>query len=231
MAIAHSRSFASHGASCARCLAASLIFGGYVTACAVAPRVPQSPVEASTTYVNIGHTYQSTLKDLTWTHHELSAIARDGDAAGVNSGWEELTNLAVDCSDAQVRCITDDIYVFAVPRSELGLQPYVVRGVRFQVEKCFRGGSDHCSVALVSGTCDRLSELSENDEQHCIPSAYTSPSQQTKYAYVLYFVINENIGVTAFGIAPEPLAGDAERLAIVTQAVLTSGRGLLWRTP
>lgn len=231
MAIAISLSVRCHLARSARFVVALLILCGSAEAPASGVETRESIADKRSTYMNVWHTYQMIREGPHWTMHRLSASSVLGDDVDGDSGWEILTSSAVDCSDDRVTCVTSDFYVFAVPKSGLDQQPFEARGVRFRVEKCIRDSSTRCSVALLSGTCDQFSEVSEDDEVHCLAAQPKLGERSMDVAYVLYFVYNQNVGVTAFGIAPRPLASEAEQLSVVTQAVLASESGLLCCDP
>lgn len=230
MAIALSRCVVRNLTRGALRVAAALASISCVGACAIESQAPESPDATKSTYVDVWHTFQSTVHSYRPTLDDSIRVSEELGGASA-SGWEVDRALAVDCSDTKVRCIADSALALAVPESGLDRQTYEARGVRFKVEKCRRGDPDHCSVALVSGTCDQISDVSPDDAVQCLSNPSMSSAPITDVAFVVYFVYNEGVGVTAFGIAREPLASEADQLAIVTQSVLTSGPGLLCCRP
>jgi hypothetical protein len=103
-------------------------------------------------------------------------------------------------------------------------QTYEKHGVIFYVEECLRGDARRCQVALISGKCGHAPSLRE---MRCLPTPRGGVGSQAVYDYVIYFLYNEDFGITAFGATDHLVATKAGRLAIATQMVLVSPVGLL----
>jgi hypothetical protein len=108
--------------------------------------------------------------------------------------WGDAT--VRDCSDHEFRCLLFDGIAIAVPRK--GLSPsaaYTVAGNRLKVAKCIRGTDAVCQVALVSVECQLDPYMGPDGA--CVTDASKSPKGVR--TDVLYFIYNEDYGVTAFG--------------------------------
>jgi hypothetical protein len=98
-----------------------------------------------------------------------------------------------DCSDPSFRCVTMDGLVLAVPRR--GLIPnsrYVAAGSSLAVIKCMRGTSNVCQVALIETQC-----LFDAYKNQCVLD--TRNSERGVRQRKMYFIYNEDVGVTSFG--------------------------------
>jgi hypothetical protein len=127
-----------------------------------------------------------------------------------------------DCSNTQYRCLYYWARVFAVPRSSR-LSPaskYSVAGAVLKVEDCIRGDNAVCQVALISADCHQISGKDGCEE------VVGGREKSTQPGPVTYFIFNEDIGITAWGVAQEPAQTTDEQLAIATQTVLKGDRGL-----
>jgi hypothetical protein len=127
-----------------------------------------------------------------------------------------------DCSDASFRCIVFGRSAFAVPRQRLSHMPsYVAAGNALKVMQCLRGLKDVCQVALIRVRC-----FVHPVHNHCEPSRDESlPSELLEQ---MYFIYNEDYGVTSFGNAPEELdASSAQMMNWATEYILVGDNGLL----
>jgi hypothetical protein len=111
--------------------------------------------------------------------------------------------------------------VFAIPRERLSPKAeYSVAGALLKVEDCLVGDESVCQVALVSADCQRMSG------EYC----ETVPGGRAKSddpGPILYFIYNEDVGVTAYGVARQPAMTKGERLNISSQMILQGPKGLL----
>lgn len=128
-----------------------------------------------------------------------------------------------DCSDGQYRCIVGLSRVFAVPRARLSpTATYLAGGAVFKVEECLRGNASICQVALISSDCRQVSdEACEEVVGGRARSANPGP--------IIYFIYNEDFGVTAYGSAKAALQTLDERRACAAQMILQGQTGLLAR--
>ncbi len=179
------------------------------------------------TYVDVSRTFTNIIENSIWTSRAISAYEPDVNENVGLAGRESLSSLYADCSDSNFLCARNGIDVFAIPRSRIQTRSYVANGVRFRIEKCIRGNTDHCSVFLISGTCDELSDVLADGEQECRTRSLEPDDQKREVAYVKYFVFNDDYGVTAFGVTSSVRASESDQLSILTQAVLTSNYGIL----
>jgi hypothetical protein len=128
-----------------------------------------------------------------------------------------------DCSTQAYRCIAMGRTALAVPPELTSTSVYTAKGTVFTVENCLRGEEDHCQVALISGDCQSVKPVGGALE--CAPLA----RGQTKGPFatqIVYFIYNEDYGVTSFGIAETKLTGDA-RDAKARDMILQGARGFL----
>jgi|GEM_PF-2671572 len=128
-----------------------------------------------------------------------------------------------DCSDANFRCLALDDQAFAVPRKRLVQNDrYVANGNSFAVVKCIRGYKDICQVALIRAECyyNRI-------KKGCAPTQAERTGNDA--SWLLYFIYNEDFGVTAYGIAPltGQTASPEEMLAIAKSFILVGDNGIL----
>ena len=134
---------------------------------------------------------------------------------------EQLSYAVRDCSDATYRCIVSSHQVYAVPRA--GLSPtavYSAGGALFKVEECLRGDGHRCQVALVSSDCQRTS----NDG--CVQMAAGRSASRDPGPFV-YFIYNEDFGITAFGVVKGPVENRELRRFSAAHMILQGQRGLL----
>jgi hypothetical protein len=134
---------------------------------------------------------------------------------------EEVGHAVHDCSTSQYRCIFVWGRVFAVPRTRLSsMATYLVAGASLKVENCLRGDAAVCQVALISADCELLSG------DGC-KEAIGGQEKSSDSGPILYFVYNEDFGVTAFGVTQHPAKTKEEKLNIASQMILQGVRGLL----
>lgn len=127
-----------------------------------------------------------------------------------------------DCSDAQYRCVFGAYRVFAVPRETLLRNAtYVVAGSTLHVEECFRGAGTTCQVALISSDCQERLALG------VCKAVVGGRSKSNDLGPVLYFIYNEDFGVTAYGSSLDPLPSTEEMRVAASQSILKGNTGLL----
>jgi hypothetical protein len=125
-----------------------------------------------------------------------------------------------DCSNKEFRCLYGAFHVFAVPRSGLGeTSNYSVAGAVFHVDQCLRAIGKRCQVALLSSQC-----LYQFREDACRSDA---ESKQGVPGPVMYFIFNEDFGVTSYGFARGILNSADDRFAVAGKLVLKGDMGLL----
>ena len=136
---------------------------------------------------------------------------------------EEVGRVLHDCSTAQFLCVYYWARVFAVPKGRLSPNTtYSVAGASLTVEDCLRGDTDICQVALISSDCQERSGLDS-----CVP-ATGGREKSRQPGPITYFIFNEDIGVTAWGVTKQVAKSKDERLAIAGQMILQGERGLLF---
>ena len=137
------------------------------------------------------------------------------------------TSTVKSCSDASFRCVAIGTEAFAVPRRHLTpSDKYVAYGNSFSVAKCLRGYGNVCQVALIKAECyyNRI-------KKGCAPTAAERTGDDA--SGLLYFIYNEDFGVTAYGFAPltgEPASTD-EMLAKAKSRLLIGDHGVLEPNP
>jgi hypothetical protein len=142
---------------------------------------------------------------------------------GVTTYDTPPTSTVKSCSDASFRCVAIGLEAFAVPRRHLTpSDKYVAYGSSFSVAKCLRGYDDVCQVALIKAECyyNRI-------KKGCAPTAAERTGDDA--SGILYFIYNEDFGVTAYGFAPltgEPVSTD-EMLAAAKSRLLIGDHGVL----
>jgi hypothetical protein len=94
----------------------------------------------------------------------------------------------------------------------------------FHVEECLRGDTRYCQVALISGMCGHAPSIRE---MRCQPTPRSGVGSRAVYDYIVYFLYNEDFGITAFGATDRVVTTEAGKLAIATQMILMSPAGLL----
>ena len=128
-----------------------------------------------------------------------------------------------DCSTPQFLCITWDDQAFAVPRARLTVtDSYVVAGNRFSVVDCLRGFKGVCQVALIRSVCYYNRVI-----RGCVPTK--AEGTEKTPPWLLYFIFNEDFGVTSFGIsAPsEPVDSSDAALGKAKEYILVGAKGIL----
>ena len=137
--------------------------------------------------------------------------------------FDETTGVRLhDCSDTTYRCLFGSFRVFALPRNRLTPDAtYVVGGSVFKVEECLRGDTRICQAALISSHCQR-----ELGVDACEPVTLDR-ANSGEPGPVVYFIYNEDHGITSYGTAKKsPETRDA-KLAIATQMILQGNVGIL----
>lgn len=137
-----------------------------------------------------------------------------------------LTEVAFDpihfCSNSTYRCIYGAYRVFAVPRTGLtATSAYAVGGAVFRVQHCLRSGDNRCQVALISSDCQQRSA-----EDAC-EQVSGEHSRSSASGPVLYFIYNEDFGVTSYGSAEQPVGTKDVQMTIASGWILKDGKGLL----
>lgn len=159
-----------------------------------------------------------------WTSNEVAPLV-PLPSEGNSRLYEVVGHKVIICSDSRYRCIESWGRTLAVPRALLRLrQKYKKRGVLFQVEECLRGSARRCQVALISGICGHTQSVRET---RCLTKPLSGSGPNAVYNYVVYFVYNEDFGITAFGVTDRVETTEAGMLAIATQMILMSQTGLL----
>jgi hypothetical protein len=128
----------------------------------------------------------------------------------------------LDCSNSEFRCLTLGGQAMAVPRKRLAPDDkFVVAGNGLTVVACLRGYQRVCQVALIKAEC-YYSPIVKG----CAPNKVQGAPNTS--SWLLYFIYNEDFGVTSFGIAPSGGAGSvADALAGAKQYNLVGDDGLL----
>jgi hypothetical protein len=137
--------------------------------------------------------------------------------------FDETTGVRLhDCSDATYRCIFGSFRVFALPRNRLSPgAAYTAGGSAFKVEECFRGDSRICQAALVSSHCPRRVGAD------ACKQATAGLGDGEESGPAVYFIYNEDHGITAYGTVKEAPKTRDEKLAIATQMLLKGELGIL----
>jgi len=134
---------------------------------------------------------------------------------------EEIGHGVHDCSTAQYRCVSVWSRVFAIPRDRLSpAAAYSVAGALLKVEDCLRGDASVCQVAILSADCQEIAAES-------CESVNGGREKSSKPGPIVYFIYNEDYGVTAYGVADKPAKTKDERLGIASQMILQGHTGLL----
>jgi hypothetical protein len=137
--------------------------------------------------------------------------------------FDETTGVRLhDCSDATYRCIFGSFRVFALPRNRLSPGAvYTVGGSAFKVEKCFRGDLRTCQAALISSNCQK-----RLGADACQPIT-AGLGDNGESGPTVYFIYNEDHGITAYGTVKEVPKTRDEKIAIATQMLLQGEFGIL----
>lgn len=126
------------------------------------------------------------------------------------------------CSDERFKCITFESLAMAVPRAGLKAEAsYTVAGAKLKVVKCYRGKGDVCQVALIESDC-YISGYATG----CLPDPAKAPRGGGHWER-LYFLYNEDFGVTSFGFSLEKSFTDAQIDALARNYILVGDTGLL----
>lgn len=127
-----------------------------------------------------------------------------------------------DCSNKYFRCLSGLDGVFAVPRRRIKPNSkYSVAGSDFKIEKCIQGNKNICQVALISS---RHVEISDNNH---VTNGAPPNGDNEGGGLAIYFIYNEDVGVTAFGEVNRDLPSVAAKLAAASEFVLSGDVGLL----
>lgn len=175
-------------------------------------------------YESPARTSQATIEKGLWSTGELLPL---DPLPSQGNPWlhEVVSHRVVNCSDQLYRCVRSWGRTFAIPRASLRpQQKYEKHGVIFHVEECLRGDARRCQVALISGTCGHAPSLRE---MRCLPAPRSGVGSRAVYDYVVYFLYNEDFGITAFGATDHVVTTEVGKLAIATQMILMSPTGLL----
>jgi hypothetical protein len=173
-------------------------------------------------YMNVGRTFGVTIQESQWIEEPIVPLQPTLTQRAYVAQFEGLITVLSDCTDQLLVCVRTEFDTYAVPRSGLRAgNVYAKDGIRFRVEKCLRGDSERCQVALISSTCG----TSGNADICPLPSDSSAVRPRVRHA--VYFVFNEDVGISAFGTASRPVRGLRRQLEVVAQLVLVSSRGLL----
>jgi hypothetical protein len=171
-------------------------------------------------YVNAERTFEVIVTETTWTVGSIPARVPLANAANSNPFTEKVGHAVRDCSDTTYQCVQAWSRTLAVPRT--GLRPgsvYSKEGVLFSIEECIRGKGARCQVAIVSAKCE------ERDADG--PCRIASSKTHAHLEYVIYFIYNEDFGITAMGVANQVAPTAEGRRMIASQSILISKKGLL----
>lgn len=210
---------------------AAILFTTLSAACANEASPVSSSKVAPEAYDGIGAIYTTVdrIEQFRFEQYEarysyVSSATSDRDPTiGKVSYDTPPTSTVKSCSDVSFRCVAMGSQAFAVPRKHLRpSDKYVANGNSFAVVKCLRGYDDVCQVALIKAECyyNRI-------EKGCAPTVAGRTGDDA--SWLLYFVYNEDFGVTAYGIAPlndKPISAD-EMLAAAKSRFLVGDHGLL----
>jgi hypothetical protein len=185
----------------------------WAAVCTAGPGAPPEEV----IYENGARTSRETFSSGTHVSGEILPRKRsDSQKRDVFFG-EKLGVASNDCSDREYRCLSVQLRVYAVPG--VGLSPgatYETAGAKFRVEDCLRVDGRLCQVALISSI--RPVRPGEGYEQW-FPKGVQSPD--------VYFIYNEDFGVTSFGMTFNPAQSAADRMVAATDKILQCKVGLL----
>jgi hypothetical protein len=176
---------------------------------------------AELTYEDAARTSRETFANGTHVTGQILPRKRtDGQKRDLFFG-ERLGDAAHDCSDWEYRCLYVQLRVYAVPRRRLlSGATYEAAGAKFRVEDCLRGDGRLCQVALISSI--RPVRPGEGYEQW-----FGKAGAGGLQSPIVYFIYNEDFGVTAFGMTFSPAQSAADRMVAATDKILQSKVGLL----
>jgi hypothetical protein len=137
--------------------------------------------------------------------------------------FDETTGFRLhDCSNATYLCVFGSFRVFALPRNRLSPgATYAVGGSVFKVEECFRGDAKICQAALISSSCQKQLGVDACEQ------VIVDHENNREPGPIVYFIYNEDHGVTAYGTVKKPPQTRGEKLAIATQMILQGDVGIL----
>lgn len=172
-------------------------------------------------YEDAGRTFYESFSGNFWRGAKIRPREPIGDQKSPFYG-ERVSSRLHDCSDAHYRCVFGMYRVFAVPRAWLTpTSTYKVAGSVLKVEECLRGEGRRCQVALIRSECQQNYEKDECRQADAGVDRGQTPTP------ILYFIYNEDFGVTAYGSVTQAAKSPDERHAIVTQMLLRSEQGQL----
>ena len=182
-----------------------------------------NPKSTAITYENGPHTSRETYSDGRVLFEGIMPKRLLPSQAGNPFVAETHDQTTFDCSTAEFRCLKAFPRVFAVPRERISpTAKYSTEGALFSVEDCLRGDASNCQVALISSECQRLSGANGCETVRGGRRKSDNPGP------IIYFIFNEDVGVTAWGGVMQPAKTQEQRRAIASQMLLQGERGLLF---
>jgi hypothetical protein len=140
-----------------------------------------------------------------------------------DAGADNVLFSALDCSDSEFRCFKSQDFVLAIPKRGLhGDDKYTVMGAQFSVLKCLRTAGGICEVAIMQSDCQN-----KKNPYTCEP--YVGGRKAAPYVgELVYFIYNEDYGVTALGFWEGRIeATEEHKQELTRQYILTGDKGLL----
>jgi hypothetical protein len=183
------------------------------------PATSQSEV----VYQNPERTFQETISETSWTGTPLVSETSDNGESESDPFPESVSSSVVNCSDSMYMCVQAVSRTIAIPRA--GFKPhdkYEKDGVIFHVETCIRGDSARCQVALVSAKC---ADRNDHRPYGCAQPPRTG--QSPRFRYVIYFLYNDQYGITAMGVTSRIAKTISAMRLVATQSILVGTKGLL----
>jgi hypothetical protein len=173
-------------------------------------------------YENVGRTFRESFVGDAWRAGKIKPRL-PLEAQAQNPLWGEATFVALyNCSNSDYKCVYGSFRVFAVPRARLSPKlTYELAGSIFRVESCLRGDAKVCQVALISSDCN------EQFGTDGCRSVSGGRKLSKNSGPVLYFIYNEDLGVTAYGSQDQRATGVSEALLAARDMILQGTRGLL----
>lgn len=206
----------------------SLVVLMAVAGCTSATVVNQGQIKIGTEYVNPGRTFFERIVTLPETGEIFWQGGNVYPKQPTSSQKEDLSLVEIisepvhSCSDAMYRCIYAVFRVFAVPRAGLtSTSEYSIGGAEFRVEYCLRGDDNRCQVALISSDCQQHSGTDACEQVAGGRQRSAAPGP------VLYFIYNDDFGVTSYGSVKEPLQTESAKIAASSKWILMTDKGLL----
>jgi hypothetical protein len=190
-----------------------------------AQKTCELPTCVKAIYLNPSRTEYAKFNDKYWmVGPKYTPKPLPNSQAGTNSFEPTMVSLH-DCSDSKLHCLSGLGSVFAIPKAKLKTDSqYIADGSALKVEKCFRGNAEICQVALISSSCKRDSAgacviHNKHNDGHAQGTAHNGPT--------LYFIYNEEVGITAYGESSRPLNNLDLKLRTASQFILNGSRGIL----